>query len=168
MAHKNLSYESKEPAFLQRLRAQAAGTYRQPPSNRPKGLRNPDDDEEDQPVYVLEDNTTLSSKEFEALKDGADTPPEGAEGAEDQPSASGDPPASDSKDVSKKPEHAVLEVGKKVQKRKIAKVVGATTSSDEGEEEQEGKDKDKDKKVPARKTKRTRPKQKVKLSFGDD
>ncbi|KAK6350103.1 hypothetical protein TWF696_006350 [Orbilia brochopaga] len=164
MAHKNLSYESREPAFLQRLRAQAAGVHQERPLNRPKKQRNPEDDEEDQPVYVLEDNSTLSSKEFEALKDETEAKAK-AEAEEDGTNSeltlTSKPPEGDQKGK-EKGKDAVLEAGAKAQKRKIAKVVGAEASGDDAEEKKD------EKKEEVRKTKKPRPKQKVKLSFGDD
>ncbi|KAF3908455.1 hypothetical protein ABW21_db0202953 [Orbilia brochopaga] len=167
MAHKNLSYESKEPAFLQRLRAQAAGTYQERPLNRPKKQRNPEDDEEDQPVYVLEDNSTLSGKEFEALKDETEAKAK-TETAEDgtPPDSTLKPPDGDSK-AKEKAKDAVLEVGAKAQKRKIGKIVGAEASGDEEENTAKKKD-EKTGKEEVRKAKKPRPKRKVKLSFGDD
>ncbi|KAK6521112.1 hypothetical protein TWF506_001344 [Arthrobotrys conoides] len=168
MAHKNLSYESKEPAFLQRLRAQTAGVYQERPLNRPKKQRNPEDDEEDEPVYVLEDNTTLSGKEFDALKEETAAKAKASEEDEDQEADPDKPSNRDPGDKSKgakneKPKDSVLEVGVKTQKRKIAKVVGAEASDDEVK-----KADGKDKKNEAPKKKKPRPKQKVKLSFGDD
>ncbi|KAF3910864.1 hypothetical protein ABW20_dc0106481 [Dactylellina cionopaga] len=175
MAHKNLSYESKEPAFLQRLRAQTAGNYQERPLNRPKKHRNPEDDEEDEPVYVLEDNTTLSGKEFEALKDkaAAEEDDDKAEGDKDDGDGSGTTKKAtkDSKDgkdgKDSKTRDSVLEVGIKAQKRKIGKVVGAEASGDEGQKEEEKKDAKKNT-DEAPKKKKPKSKGRVKLSFGDD
>ncbi|KAK6351159.1 hypothetical protein TWF718_004329 [Orbilia javanica] len=167
MAHKNLSYESKEPAFLQRLRAQTAGVYQERPLNRPKKQRNPEDDEEDEPVYVLEDNTTLSGKEFNALKEetAAKAKPseEDDQGTDPDKASKGDPEDKSKDTKAEKSKDSVLEVGVKTQKRKIAKIVGAEASDDE-EKKVDGKDKKED----APKKKKPRSKQKVKLSFGDD
>ncbi|KAK6361611.1 hypothetical protein TWF730_005330 [Orbilia blumenaviensis] len=168
MAHKNLSYESKEPAFLQRLRAQTAGVYQERPLNRPKKQRNPEDDEEDEPVYVLEDNTTLSGKEFDALKEetAAKAKAEEEEGIIDtdkSEKAKEDPEDKSKGTKNEKSKDSVLEIGVKTQKRKIAKVVGAEASDDEAK-----KDNGKAKKDEPPKKKKARPKQKVKLSFGDD
>ncbi|KAJ6261917.1 hypothetical protein Dda_2716 [Drechslerella dactyloides] len=172
MAHKNLSYESREPAFLQRLRAQAAGVHHERPLNRPKKQRNPEDDEEDEPVYVLEDNSTLSGKEFEALKDETEAKAKAGE-ADDAPTsdATSIKPSDGDQKGKEKTKDAVLEVGAKAQKRKIGKVIGAGTSGDEadgkGADDKRSKQ-EKDGKEEPRKTKKPRPKQKVKLSFGDD
>ncbi|EPS44553.1 hypothetical protein H072_1466 [Dactylellina haptotyla CBS 200.50] len=166
MAHKNLSYESKEPAFLQRLRAQTAGIQQERPLNRPKKQRNPEDEEEDEPVYVLEDNTTLSGKEFEALKDKTVEEAKASEEDHDKADGEGKKTSKDSGKDGKdhKARDSVLDVGAKSQKRKIAKVVGAETSG--GEEEE--KEPEKNKPDAAPKKKKPKSKGKVKLSFGDD
>ncbi|RVD88530.1 uncharacterized protein DFL_002712 [Arthrobotrys flagrans] len=167
MSHKNLSYESKEPAFLQRLRAQTAGVYQERPLNRPKKQRNPEDDEEDEPVYVLEDNTTLSGKEFDALKEEtaakAKASEEGDQETDPDKTTEKDPEDRSKDTKAEKSKDSVLEIGVRTQKRKIAKVVGAEASDDEAK-----KVDGKDKKDEAPKKKKPRPKQKVKLSFGDD
>ncbi|KAF3209988.1 hypothetical protein TWF192_002283 [Orbilia oligospora] len=168
MAHKNLSYESKEPAFLQRLRAQTAGVYQERPLNRPKKQRNPEDEEEDEPVYVLEDNTTLSGREFDALKEETAAKAKSSEEEEGQEADPDKVSKGDLEDKSKrtkneKSKDSVLEIGVKTQKRKIAKVVGAEASDDEANKADR-----KDKEDEAPKKKKPRPKQKVKLSFGDD
>ncbi|KAK6533493.1 hypothetical protein TWF694_002432 [Orbilia ellipsospora] len=165
MSHKNLSYESKEPAFLQRLRAQAAGTYQERPLNRPKKQRNPEDDEDDEPVYVLEDNSTLSGKEFEALKDKTAQDAKAADGDKDEPEGkkASEGGKDDQKDA--KARDSVLEVGAKAQKRKIGKIVGAE-ASDKEEEPKEKAEKKKSDETP--KKKKPKSKGRVKLSFGDD
>ncbi|KAF3930519.1 hypothetical protein ABW19_dt0201537 [Dactylella cylindrospora] len=160
MAHKNLSYESKEPAFLQRLRAQTAGVYQERPLNRPKKQRNPEDDEEDEPVYVLEDNTTISSKEFEALKEGPGKTDTSDEHVSSETGAKKDSEKDPKDEKEQKPKDLVLEIGGKTQKRKIVKVVGAEASDDEEETKKKSEE------LP--KKKKPKSKQKVKLSFGDD
>jgi len=168
MAHKNLIYESREPAFLQKLRAQAAGgSYQDRVSQRPKRLRNPEEDEEDEPVYVLDDNTTLTKKEFDALND--------------EPSKdSGDKSEKDDDDSKKEGEEgtgtklgktdgksrdSVLDIGVKTHKRKIGKVIG-------GDAEEHVEKESKDGKVTpnndAPKKKKAKSKGRVKLSFGTD
>lgn len=138
--------------------------YQERPLNRPKKQRNPEDDEEDEPVYVLEDNTTLSGKEFDALKEETAAKAKASEEEIDPDKATKKDPDAKSEDTkNEKQKDSVLEIGVKTQKRKIAKVVGAEASDDETK-----KGDGKDKKDDAPKKKKARPKQKVKLSFGDD
>lgn len=150
---------------MQRLRAQTAGIHQERPLNRPKKQRNPEDDEEDEPVYVLDDNSTLTAKEFEALKDKSSTEKGEDEKQEGLPIAS-DEKSEDKGDLNKddKSRNSVLEIGGKAQKRKIGKIVGAEASDDEPAEK-------KNKAAGTGETpkkKKPKSKQKVKLSFGDD
>lgn len=68
---KKLSYEMKVPAFLQRLRASAAGAQSEDryiaPRNRKVAVNNDDD----APAYVLEDGQDISREEFEKLQGAA-------------------------------------------------------------------------------------------------
>ncbi|KAF2462105.1 hypothetical protein BDY21DRAFT_277391 [Lineolata rhizophorae] len=152
---KNLSYEAKEPAFLRRLRGEVAadpGTESRdrPSVARPKRLKNDDDD--DEPTYVVEgSHDTLSKAEYDALVSGKS--PDGEDG-ETKAGA----PESSSKDAkedpSRKKQH-VAEVGQHQKKRKAAKVVG-----DAAEDTQD---------APRSRPKKPKKKTKaVKLSFGDD
>ncbi|MCJ1402751.1 hypothetical protein MMC11_005972 [Xylographa trunciseda] len=67
---KNLTYESKEPAFLRRLKNEYGGgnsDRHERPSARPRKQKHSEDDE-DEPTYVDEDsNDTLTKAEYEAI-----------------------------------------------------------------------------------------------------
>ncbi|KAF3902794.1 hypothetical protein AA313_de0205008 [Arthrobotrys entomopaga] len=172
MAHKNLSYGSDPVPVNQQTsksapQAQAVGTYQERPINRPKKQRNPEDDEDDEPVYVLEDNTTLSGKEFEALKDKTAQDAKSTDGDKDEPDPAAKKASEDGKDDQKdsKARASVLEAGAKAQKRKLVKVVGAEASDEEDEQKEKAEKKKSDE---APKKKKPKSKGRVKLSFGDD
>ncbi|KAE8356717.1 hypothetical protein BDV28DRAFT_126446 [Aspergillus coremiiformis] len=66
---KNLAYEAKEPAFLQRLRNQYGGTSGrlERPIARPRRQKD-DHGDDDEPTYVDEEsNEVISKEEYEAL-----------------------------------------------------------------------------------------------------
>ncbi|KAI9667358.1 MAG: hypothetical protein M1821_000173 [Bathelium mastoideum] len=159
---KNLSYESNEPSFLRKLRAENGGVTsdrQERPIARPKRSKNTDDD--DGPTFVLEEsNNTLSKAEYEALikaatgakndkttdadtsvnngPNGADTERGKAEGSDKKPA-----------------QQQTTEIGMTQKKRKLGKIVTADESHEATAEPKSGK----------------RPKKKakaVKLSFGDD
>ncbi|KKK27338.1 hypothetical protein ARAM_000442 [Aspergillus rambellii] len=71
---KNLAYEAKEPAFLQRLRGQygtAVGGLERPISQRPRRPR--DDNDDDAPTYVdAESNEVISKEEYAAMVGSSD------------------------------------------------------------------------------------------------
>ncbi|KAI4263721.1 MAG: hypothetical protein L6R42_001143 [Xanthoria sp. 1 TBL-2021] len=69
---KNLTYESSDPSFLRKLRGEFGGTdsaRQQRPQARPKKLRNADEEDDDQPVYVHDQDPSeaLSKAEYDAL-----------------------------------------------------------------------------------------------------
>lgn len=64
--------ESSDPSFLRKLRGEFGGTdsaRQQRPQARPKKLRNADEENDDQPVYVHDQDPseTLSKAEYDAL-----------------------------------------------------------------------------------------------------
>ncbi|KAL8675003.1 MAG: hypothetical protein Q9168_000598 [Polycauliona sp. 1 TL-2023] len=69
---KNLTYESKDPSFLRKLKGEFGGTdsarHRQPQA-RAKKLRSTEDEDDDQPVYVHDQDPSevLSKAEYDAL-----------------------------------------------------------------------------------------------------
>ncbi|KAL9633257.1 MAG: hypothetical protein Q9204_003471 [Flavoplaca sp. TL-2023a] len=69
---KNLTYESKDPSFLRRLKGEFGATdavRQQRPQARPKRLRNTHEEDDDQPIYVNDQDPseTLSKAEYDAL-----------------------------------------------------------------------------------------------------
>ncbi|KAL8974711.1 MAG: hypothetical protein Q9197_001042 [Variospora fuerteventurae] len=70
----NLTYESKEPAFLRKLKSEYEGTdsaRHQRPLARPKRQRDAVDEEDDEPVYVheIDPNVPISKGDHDALLD---------------------------------------------------------------------------------------------------
>ncbi|KAL8995594.1 MAG: hypothetical protein Q9169_004705 [Polycauliona sp. 2 TL-2023] len=69
---KNLTYESKDPSFLRRLRGEFGATdsaRHQRQQARPKRLRNTDEEDDDQPVYIHDQDPSevLTKAEYDAL-----------------------------------------------------------------------------------------------------
>src|SRR5690349_5732464 len=65
LSAKNLSYDASLPPFLQRLHAQNTTSPAALP--RPKRATNPNDSEEDEPVYVDADGATIDASELRSL-----------------------------------------------------------------------------------------------------
>ncbi|EAU33917.1 conserved hypothetical protein [Aspergillus terreus NIH2624] len=157
---KNLSYDAKEPAFLQRLRNQYGNnTGRlERPMTRPRKPKdaNVDDDE---PTYVDEEtNEVISKEEYEALVRAEETSKEG-------PAEDGETPSrvdQDGKSTTEKEapasKQAIAEIGGP-KKRKQAKVVGDDHPPEESED------------LPRKDAGSRKPKQKkkkIKLSFDEE
>ncbi|KAF2199555.1 hypothetical protein GQ43DRAFT_112389 [Delitschia confertaspora ATCC 74209] len=161
MKAKDLSYDSTQPAFLQRLRGQIAGTGDSDRHNqiipRPKRLQK--DEEDDAPTYVLEDtNQSLSKEEYEALI-AADNGDENSQ-AVDVDATKKDHIGAKDLDLKEKESEGdkKKEVGQLARKRKAIKVVTDDQVTDE-------KDGDKDSKPASKKPKKkAKP---IKLSFDD-
>ncbi|KAL8900998.1 MAG: hypothetical protein Q9192_000774 [Flavoplaca navasiana] len=69
---KNLTYESKDPSFLRRLKGEFGATdavRQQRPQARPKRLRDTQEEDDDQPIYVNDQDPSeiLSKAEYDAL-----------------------------------------------------------------------------------------------------
>ncbi|KAL4816871.1 hypothetical protein BDW67DRAFT_184337 [Aspergillus spinulosporus] len=161
---KNLAYDSKEPAFLQRLRSQfgnsSGGLER--PSQRPRRVR--DDKDDDEPTYIdAESNEVISKEDYEAMvKCGDPETKQPKNGVEDR-----DAVANQDED-SKKAETTIskqklAEIGGP-RKRKQAKVVGDEVEGNEAEgvEKEEVLPKELGLQNPKQKKKK---KKKIKLSF---
>jgi len=156
---KKLSYEMKEPAFLARLRANAAGTAHQPeryiaPRNRKIAV----EDGDDTPQYVLEDGSVIGKEEFARLERGEESAwkgkEEGDEDTEGRATSGMEKGGEEVPAVS-----SVTDVGGK-RKRKAVKIVGG-----DGEDGGSAKDKPRE----GGKIKATgKRKQRVKLSFEDE
>lgn len=80
--------EAKEPAFLQRLRGQYGGDTSgrlERPAARPRKLKDPKDDDDDEPVYIDEEsNEVITKEEYKVLAQG-DTANEDQASTEDLP-----------------------------------------------------------------------------------
>ncbi|KAI9375247.1 hypothetical protein BJX61DRAFT_182354 [Aspergillus egyptiacus] len=151
---KNLAYDAKEPAFLQRLKGQygnSSGGLERPISQRPRRLR---DDDDDGPTYVdAESNEVISKEDYEAMvKCGDDQAKEPKRDAKDQEQTSAHD-GIDPKEGSSR--QNLAEIGGH-RKRKQAKVVADEVQ--EAEEDPRAKDRE-----PSRKPKQK--KKKIKLSF---
>ncbi|KAL4930947.1 DUF4604 domain-containing protein [Aspergillus undulatus] len=154
---KNLAYDAKEPAFLQRLRGQygnTSGGLERPISQRPRRVRDNDDD--DGPTYVdAESNEVISKETYEAMVKGDDD--EQSEqpdnGVKDKETGAEDGGGSKKTNGATSKQN-LAEIGGS-RKRKQAKVVG--------DEVQEAENED----VRPKETGPRKPKQKkkIKLSF---
>ncbi|OCK82562.1 hypothetical protein K432DRAFT_324002 [Lepidopterella palustris CBS 459.81] len=159
---RNLSYDAKEPAFLRRLRGEASGLDSDRHERHiPRPKKAKQDDGDDDPTYVLEEsNQTLSKAEYEALLAGKDLDDQDTD-ANTKEGESG--PAKPSEDNSSKPREGpqakqrLTEVGKGVNKRKAAKIVG--------EESNDGEALPQDRKPTKKPKKRAKA---IKLSFDED
>ncbi|KAF2181942.1 hypothetical protein K469DRAFT_637291 [Zopfia rhizophila CBS 207.26] len=159
---KDLSYDAKQPAFLQRLRGEAMGedsVRHERPIPRNKRLKQ--DDEDDAPTYVLEDtNVSLSKAEYEALLAGKSTEAELGEkdgSAEEKDAKFSSAESNPKKANAQQFKSQIAEVGQAARKRKAVKVIGSEQEEDNATKDQDGKTKMK----PKKKAKA------VKLSFGD-
>jgi len=174
---KDLAYNAKEPAFLQRIRGIQAGSgidadRHERPIARPGRLTKSGNDEDDAPTYVVEDSgNTLSKEEYEALL-AKETQPDGEEGKNgtvvdkfaDAPVTTkqdAGPAQADAIDekVAARTKQDVTEVGGAQKKRKAARVVGGAEESGEAD--------DKDEDIPKATKKMKKKVKPVKLSFGD-
>ncbi|KAL8929114.1 MAG: hypothetical protein Q9172_000657 [Xanthocarpia lactea] len=168
---KNLTYESNDPSFLRKLRGEFGtdSARHQRPQARPRKLRNADDEDDDQPLYVHDQDPseTLSKAEYDALLKAPS--PEQQTVTEAQP----DPDAQASNELEALPqanlegqaqqelatEERTAGIGGSSKKRS-AKVVGGDASSDEVHKRKTG----------SQISKKQGPKKgkKMKLSFEDD
>ena len=174
---KDLAYNAKEPAFLQRIRGHQSGNgvdsdRHERPIARPRGAARATNDNDDAPTYVVEDsNTTLSKEEYEALlkeEKGPDLKAEKDQSVQDkfadssgvfakQESGAGEV-AAEEEEAKLRTKQEVTEVGGQQKKRKAARVVGVA-----GDEE--AKDAEKDEAEPKRVKQIKKKVKPVKLSF---
>ncbi|KAL4887295.1 hypothetical protein BJY04DRAFT_175568 [Aspergillus karnatakaensis] len=154
---KNLAYDAKEPAFLQRLKGHygsTSGGLERPISQRPRRPR--DDNEDDGPTYVdAESNEVISKEDYEALVQGdsenqAEKPENGTKDQE----AGAEEEGKKTKTEGATSKQTLAEIGGP-RKRKQVKVVG----EDSQDAEVEGWPKDPRPQKPKQK------KKKIKLSF---
>ena len=175
---KDLAYDAKEPAFLQRIRGHQSGSgvdsdRHERPIARPRGAARANNDDDDAPTYVVEDsNTTLSKEEYEALlkkEQGASDVTEKEQSVQDKFAESSGIPAKQENggaaevaavegDAKSRTKQEVTEVGGQQKKRKAARVVGIVGDD-------EAKDVEEDE-IETRRVKQVKKKSKlVKLSF---
>lgn len=175
---KDLAYNAKEPAFLQRIRGHQSGNgvdsdRHERPIARPRGAARANNDDDDAPTYVVEDsNTTLSKEEYEALlkeEQGASSKAESNQDVQDkfaissnvsakQESGAGETAAVEEGEANLRSKQEVTEVGGKQKKRKAARVLGIA-----GDEEVNDAKEDE---VGSKRAKQVKKKVKpVKLSF---
>ncbi|KAL8658667.1 MAG: hypothetical protein Q9226_000837 [Calogaya cf. arnoldii] len=169
---KNLTYESNDPSFLRKLRGEFGGTdsaRHQQPQVRPTKLRTADEEDDDQPVYVHDQDPseTLSKAEYDALlkappteqqsvKEGqADTDVQTSKQLEAQSLES--PEGSPQREVAAKERTAAIGGSSK---KRSAKVVGDDASSDEVQKPKTD--------LQAAKKNGLKKVKKMKLSFEDD
>ena len=171
---KDLSYDksASQPAFLQRLRDQnsaisVSGRQEQPIA-RAQRAKNPNNDDDDAPTYVVEGSSeTLTKAEYEELTsgDGGDVESKFGDVKDmvtgeltgDSPKASGALPDEDDAPARAS---VTVDAGKATKKRKMAKVVGG----DDGDDVTIN-DTNKDESKPKKPKKKGKP---IKLSFGDE
>ncbi|KAJ5635975.1 uncharacterized protein N7484_009288 [Penicillium longicatenatum] len=152
------AYEAQEPAFLQRLRGQYGGDTSgrlERPAARNRKVKDPKDEEDDEPVYVDEEsNEVITKEEYKAL---VEPPKDNATNTEDPSTA----------EEYKKPTEPIAkqsnltEVGGQ-RKRKQAKVVGEENKPEsEAPVAQEKQEK-------LEKPKKPKKAKKIKLSFDEE
>lgn len=157
--------EAKEPAFLQKLRGQYGSNSGrlERPAARPRRLKDPKDDDDDEPVYIDEESNEVISKEEYRVLAGVTTEKEGEASLEDQSTTESKGKAHTQKEFTTAKQNNLTEVGGQ-RKRKQAKVVG----EDKPEEQKvpgNGPDEAQPKPPASRKPKKTK---KIKLSFDEE
>ncbi|KAL4868061.1 hypothetical protein BDV12DRAFT_186201 [Aspergillus spectabilis] len=123
---KNLAYDAKEPAFLQRLRGHygnTSGGLERPISQRPRRPR--DENEDDGPTYVdAENNEVISKEDYQALVNGdSDKQTEKSENSGKDQEAGAEENGGQTKAEGATSKQNLAEIGGP-RKRKQAKVVG--------------------------------------------
>ncbi|RHZ68042.1 hypothetical protein CDV55_103311 [Aspergillus turcosus] len=158
---KNLAYENKQPAFLQKLRNQYGDTSGrlERPAARPR-LAKKDDVDDDEPTYVDEEsNEVISKEEYEALLRGDEKQQESAEqrsGDQDDLASGQDTEKPDIEGTSSKQNLAGIGGPKK---RKQAKVIADDSVEAENDTPKED--------TGPQKAKQKQKKKKIKLSFDE-
>ncbi|GFF65537.1 hypothetical protein IFM62136_06327 [Aspergillus lentulus] len=154
---KNLAYENKQPAFLQKLRNQYGDTSGrlERPVARPR-LAKKDDEDDDEPTYVDEEsNEVISKEEYETLLRGDEKQPESSEQQSGHESKQ-DTEKADIEEASSKQNLAGIGGPKK---RKQAKVIRDDNVEAENGTQQEN--------TGPQKAKQKQKKKKIKLSFDE-
>ncbi|KAI4279309.1 MAG: hypothetical protein LQ337_000340 [Flavoplaca oasis] len=169
---KNLTYESRDPSFLRKLKGEFGTTdavRQQRPQARPKRLRNTQEDDDDLPIYVNDQDPSeiLSKAEYDALLEAPSTEQQPLKEAppdvdRQTSKATGARPTS-SAGVRTEHESAVKERSAGIggcSKKRAAKIVGDDALSDEAQNSMS----------EAHVVKKSAPKRakKMKLSFEDD
>ncbi|KAI4132663.1 MAG: hypothetical protein LQ338_000603 [Usnochroma carphineum] len=169
---KNLTYESKEPAFLRKLKGEYGGrdsARHQRPLARAQKARDADEEHDDQPVYVHETSpyVPMSKADYDALLHASTTEREPVQKTQSETSVKGSYETEPSPEPSKK---ATLEDTQTKQqtavigassKRRLVKVIGEDASSAEVQKSKGGEPMTVKKQVQ-------RNAKRPKLSFQDD
>ncbi|RDW63164.1 DUF4604 domain-containing protein [Aspergillus mulundensis] len=158
---KNLAYDAKEPAFLQRLRGHYGDTSGglERPSQRPRRAR--EDNEDDGPTYVdAESNEVISKEDYEAMVNGGDPQTAQPENGVKEKDAVADQDRDSNAADGAASKQNLAEIGGP-RKRKQAKVVGdeVDEAAEAEKEKKEVRPKDSKPRKPMQK------KKKIKLSF---
>ncbi|KAL8811268.1 MAG: hypothetical protein Q9223_006605 [Gallowayella weberi] len=134
---KNLTYETNEPTFLKKLKSEYGNdglTRQQRPQVRPKKQRNADEEDDDEPVYVHEEDPhePISKADYDALLKAPSTEPEPAELMQSATSAqfSQETESSDQVQQTLPAKERTAGIGASSKKRS-AKIIGEEDSSDE-------------------------------------
>ncbi|GIJ86285.1 hypothetical protein Asppvi_005171 [Aspergillus pseudoviridinutans] len=154
---KNLAYENKQPAFLQKLRNQYGDTSGrlERPVARPR-LAKKDDEDDDEPTYVDEDsNEVISKEEYEALLRGDEKQQESSE----QQSGHESRQDTEKPDVAGASKQNLAGIGGP-KKRKQAKVIADDSVEAENDTQQENTG-------PQKAKQKQKKKKKIKLSFDE-
>jgi hypothetical protein len=154
---KNLAYENKQPAFLQKLRNQYGDTSGrlERPVARPR-LAKKEDEDDDEPTYVDEEsNEVISKEEYKALLRGDEKQQESSEQQSGHESKQ-DTEKADVEGASSKQNLAGIGGPKK---RKQAKVITDDNVEAENGTQQES--------TGPQKAKQKQKKKKIKLSFDE-
>ncbi|RMJ28605.1 hypothetical protein PHISP_00565 [Aspergillus sp. HF37] len=166
---KNLSYETKDPPFLQKLRGQYGDTSGrlERPIARPRKPK--EDNDDDEPTYVDEEsNEVISKEEYNALvresnpEEEVQDPEQKQEQEQDKAASKTDMDEVNTDQQPPTSKQKLAEIGGP-KKRKQAKVVGEeSASADKGEKPVEGGSRE------PKPKKKTEKKKKIKLSFDDE
>ncbi|KAL8683788.1 MAG: hypothetical protein Q9186_000274 [Xanthomendoza sp. 1 TL-2023] len=168
---KNLTYETNEPAFLKKLRSEYGGTdlsRQQRPQARPRKQRNADEENDDEPVYVHDEDPhePISKADYDALLKAPSTEQESAKSMQPASSVQFSPGTESSSQA-----HSLDQVQQALptkertagigrsSKKRSAKIIGDDDSADEVRKLTTGSD-------APKKHVQTKGK-KVKLSFED-
>ncbi|KAE8154963.1 hypothetical protein BDV25DRAFT_146761 [Aspergillus avenaceus] len=158
---KNLAYDAKEPAFLQRLKNQYGDTSGrlERPIARPRLAKNNNDDD-DEPTYVDEEsNEVISKEDYEALVRDSNKETEGSmKDASGQGQSNREEDKGSAEKEASLPKQNIAEIGGP-KKRKQAKLIGEEDPPPEREEKSSND-------TGSRKPKQK--KKKIKLSFDQD
>lgn len=161
---KDLQFERQEPAFLRRFKAGITDATDDPdrqinPLPLPKKPKRLENDEDDEPTYVVEDsNETLTKGEYEKLVKKSKEEPNRESASQPEQQDDKDTPAGSDPT---RPKRQAVQAGVIPKKRKVVKIIGDAETS----ESERPTPVSTIKKLPTTKPKK---KAKVKLSFDEE